>query len=60
MALSLTEKIQKIYPELVDRSDWEGIVIQNDSDHSNQDYIKTWVHSSLTQPTQSELDAVTE
>ena len=60
MALSLTEKIQKLYPQLVKKTDWEGIVLQNDSDHSNQYYIKTCVHSSLSQPTQSELDAVTE
>jgi hypothetical protein len=60
MALSLTEKIQKIYPQLVNRTDWEGIVLQNDSDHSNQDYIKTWEHSSLSQPTQAQLDEVDE
>ena len=60
MALSLTEKIQKIYPQLVERTDWEGIVIQNDSDNGNQDYIKVWSHSTLIEPTQDQLDAVTE
>ncbi len=57
MALSLTEKIQKIYPQLVERVDWEGIIIQNDSDHGNQDYIKEWNHSTLTQPTDEQLGA---
>ena len=58
MALSLTEKIQKIYPQLVERADWEGIIIQNDSDHGNQDYIREWTHSTLTRPTEEQLNAV--
>ena len=55
--MTLVEKIISIYPEL------EGIpfsqvdiIVQNDSD-GNGDYIKSWNHPTLTQPTQSQLDA---
>jgi hypothetical protein len=36
-----------------------GIIVQNDSDGKG-DYIKSWNHPTLTQPTQSQLDAITE
>ena len=58
--MTLVEKIISIYPEL------EGIpfsrvdiIVQNDSDGKG-DYIKSWNHPTLTQPTQSQLDAITE
>jgi hypothetical protein len=55
--LSLSQKIESIYPQLKTRADWEGIVLENSG---SGDYIKTWDHSTLTQPTEAELDAVDE
>jgi len=58
--MNLYEKIKAIYPELQD-SDFMGpdatIRLQNDSD-GNGDYIKSWTHPTLTQPTQAQLDAI--
>jgi hypothetical protein len=60
--MTLHDKIISIYSELdVDdiRQDpfLNGVIIlQNDSD-GNGDYIKSWNHPTLTQPTQSQLDA---
>ena len=58
--MTLSEKIISIYPEL-DGTPFlhNGIVVQNDSDGTG-DYIKSWTHPTLTQPTQSQLDAITE
>jgi hypothetical protein len=36
-----------------------GIIVQNDSDGKG-DYIAKWEHSTLTRPTQAQLDEVTE
>jgi hypothetical protein len=60
MSLSLFEKIKKIYPQLKNEDflPWLGsITLQNDG---NGDYIKEWKHPTLSQPTQEQLDAVTE
>ena len=58
--MNLYEKIKSIYPELQD-SDFiplfGTILLQNDSD-GNGDYIKSWTHPTLTQPTQAQLDAI--
>ena len=57
--LSLSQKIQIFYPELQNPEDWEGIVIKSDVDNPDP-YIAEWVHSTLAQPTQAELDSVDE
>ena len=54
--MTLYEKIISIYPQLTDRDFMTVIRLQNDSD-GNGDYIKSWNHPTLTQPTQSQLDA---
>ena len=58
--MNLYEKIKTIYPELT-INDFIGynstILLQNDSD-GNGDYIKSWTHPTLTQPTQAQLDAI--
>ena len=62
MALSLAQKIGKIHTSLgpgATKDKWEGIVLVNDADGKG-DYIKEWVHSSLTQPTEQQLSEVTE
>lgn len=57
--MTLYEKIKSIYPELTSVDFTTVIRLQNDSD-GNGDYIKSWNHSTLTQPTQAQLDAITE
>ena len=56
----LYDKIKTIYPELTD-VDFDlingSILLQNDSDGKG-DYIKSWQHPSLPQPTQEQLDGV--
>ena len=58
--MNLYEKIKSIYSELT-INDFIGfdatIQLQNDSD-GNGDYIKSWTHPTLTQPTQAQLDAI--
>ena len=58
----LYDKIKSVYPELTD-SDFIGrsatIALQNDSDGKG-DYIAKWEHPTLTRPTQTQLDGVTE
>ena len=55
--MTLYEKIIHLYPELADYNFAFGkIIIQNDSDGKG-DYIKSWNHPTLTQPTQEQLDA---
>jgi len=57
----LFEKLQKIYPELSvnDISPFGTIILQNNSDGKG-DYIAKWEHPTLTRPTQTQLDEVTE
>lgn len=57
MAKNLFEKIITIYPDLASGPEkWEGIVLKNDG---SGDKIDNWSHSSLSQPTQTQLDEVT-
>ena len=58
--MTLYEKIIQIYPELANYDFVFGnIRLQNDSDGKG-DYIKVWTHPTLTRPTQTQLDEVTE
>jgi len=58
--MTLANKIVEIYPELNGTNFIKiGIIVQDDSD-GNGDYIKSWNHPTLTRPTQSQLDAITE
>jgi hypothetical protein len=54
--MKLYNKIKSIYSELTDDDFIKTIILQNDSD-GNGDYIKSWTHPTLTQPTQAQLDA---
>ena len=59
--MTLVEKIILIYPELTIAdfaSPVASIIVQNDSDGKG-DYIKSWNHPTLKQPTKEQLDAVT-
>ena len=60
--MTLYEKIKTIYPSLTE-NDFMGrnatITLQNDSDGKG-DYIAKWEHPTLTRPTQTQLDGVTE
>lgn len=55
--MTLYNKIIAIYPELTEQDFITVIELRNDSDGKG-DYIKSWSHPSLKQPTQAELDAV--
>ena len=56
--MTLYEKILKIYPELANFDFASGVItLQNDSDGKG-DYIKSWQHPTLPQPTQEQLDGV--
>jgi len=59
--MTLFEKIKQLRNTLTDEDFLpEGtIVLQNDSD-GRGDYIREWNHPTETQPTQEELDGVTE
>jgi len=57
--MTLVEKIKTIYSSLTDDDFMTTIHLQNDSDGKG-DYIKSWNHPTLTQPTQAQLDAITE
>jgi hypothetical protein len=60
--MTLYEKIISIYPQLIDADFYpiRGVItLQNDSDGKG-DYIVKWEHPTLTRPTQSDLDGVTE
>ena len=57
--MTLIQKIKSIYPQLTSDDFIDTIRLQNDSD-GNGDYIKSWNHPTLTQPTQAQLDAITE
>ena len=55
--MTLYQKIKAIYPSL-EKSDFRPetgtITLQNDSDGKG-DYIKSWSHPTLPQPTQEQL-----
>ena len=57
--MTLYEKIKSIYPQLTDKDFMTVITLQNDSDGQG-DYIAKWEHPTLTRPTQTQLDGVTE
>jgi hypothetical protein len=55
--MTLYEKILAIYPELTGEDFTPGrgtIMLQNDSD-GRGDYIKSWTHPTLAQPTEEQL-----
>jgi hypothetical protein len=58
--MTLYKQITAIYPELADQQQvfMNGtIVLQNDSDGKG-DYIKTWTHPTLPEPTAKQLTAL--
>lgn len=57
MTLSLSQKIQALYPELNSPEAWDGIVIENTLE-SNGDYIASWNHATLNRPTEEQLNSI--
>jgi len=53
----LYDKIMALYPSLTQQDFMTVITLQNDSDGKG-DYIKSWQHPTLPQPTQEQLDGV--
>lgn len=58
--MTLVEKIKHIYPEL-ETFDFaiQVITVRNDSD-GRGDYIAKWEHPTLAQPTQEQLDGISD
>jgi len=56
--MTLYDKIMALYPSLTQQDFLTVITLQNDSDGKG-DYIKSWSHPSLPQPTKAQLDGVT-
>ena len=54
--MTLYDKIIKLYPNLQPQDFITVIRLQNDSDGKG-DYIKSWNHPTLTQPTAAQLAA---
>ena len=62
--MSLYQKILTIYPELTPAENTCGvfnslIILQDNSDGKGP-FIAKWEHPTLTRPTQTQLDGVTE
>ena len=57
--MTLYKKILSLYPQITDGEMVEYIRLQNDSDGRGE-YISKWEHPTLTRPTQTQLDEVTE
>ena len=55
--MTLSEKIMKLYPNLIDRDFLFHITLQNDSD-GRGDYIAKWEHPDYPQPTKEQLDGI--
>lgn len=51
------DKIIKLYPSLTQHDFLTVITLQNDSDGKG-DYIKSWSHPTLAEPTKEQLDAI--
>jgi hypothetical protein len=52
--MSLYDKIMALYPSLTTEDFLTVITLQNDSD-GRGDYIKSWSHPTLKQPTDEQL-----
>ena len=57
--MTLYEKIKTLYSELADRDFITTITLQNDGDGQG-DYIAKWEHPTLAQPTQEQLDGISD
>jgi hypothetical protein len=57
--MTLYEKINTLYPDLQQQDFLTVIRLQNDSD-GRGDYIASWEHPTYPEPTQEQLDSITE
>jgi hypothetical protein len=58
--MTLYQKIITIYPELSDYDFGVGDIELRDNSDGNGAYIAIWNHPTLSEPTQEQLDGVTE
>ena len=60
--MTLAEKILAIYPELTgdDLDIFKGTILLENHLDGNGDVITKWEHPTLAEPTQEQLDGVTE
>ena len=56
----LTDKIKSIYPELENKDFIDGTIEVWNDGNGGDDYLKEWNHPTLAEPTQAQLDAITE
>ncbi len=59
MALTYAQKVTALCPDLANKGDWQGVIIQDNSDGSGPK-IAAWSHSKYSQPTESAIAAVTQ
>ena len=57
MALTLAQRVATLCPDLMNKNDWQGVVIEDDGSGAK---IASWTHSKYSRPSQSALNAVTE
>ena len=57
MALSLSQKVATLCPDLMNKNDWQGVRIEDDGSGAK---IVAWSHSKYSQPSDSAIAAVTE
>lgn len=55
--MTLYEKIKSIYPQLENIDFTTVIILRNDSDGKG-DYIYSWEHPTLAQPTKEQLEGI--
>jgi hypothetical protein len=58
--MNLADKIKAIYPELEDKDFVNGNIEVWDILDGNGPFLKEWNHPTLAEPTQEQLDAITE
>ena len=58
--MTLVQKIMALYPELTIDDFMNGIILVRNDSNGTPDYLDQWNHSSLTRPTQAQLDSLEE
>ena len=58
--MTLVEKIRALYPELETFDFAVGIITVRNDSNGQGDYIAKWEHPTLAQPTQEQLDGISD
>ena len=57
MALNFVQKVHALCPDIPNKGDWQGVEIR---DIGKGSFFHKWTHSKYSQPTQEQIDAVTQ